>query len=218
MAAATIEELGDDLDASLQWRRMELHAIRTDIESLTPQNEGLPRGRAILRGGVALLYAHWEGFTKEACQSYLDFVARRRLKVGELSDAFVMLALRRIANRMATGDVGGTAAMVDAARRGSDFRPQVPRQDVVATQGNLRFRTLSDILLSLGMPVDAFETKAQLIDRTLCDGRNDIAHGRAAFPRRDEFLPLHIEVLGMMEQVRDVILQHAGQGLYRAPA
>jgi hypothetical protein len=216
MAASTLEELIDDLNANLQWRRIELQALRSEIESIDPHAEDTPRGRALLRSGVALLYAHWEGFTKEACQQYLDFVARRRLKLGELSDAFVMLALERLAGRLAVGDGDGSAAFLEIARHGPMYRPHLPRRDVVLTQGNLRFRTLASIFSALGMPLGEFDTKSKLIDRRLCDARNDIAHGRALFPRREDFLSLHLEVLSLMETVRETVCDEAGGARYRS--
>jgi hypothetical protein len=97
MPASTVEELGDDLDASLQWRRSELASLHSAVQGLARTAESAPFGRALLRSSVALMYAHWEGFTKDALQGYLDFVARRRLKYGDLSDAFATLSLDRVA-------------------------------------------------------------------------------------------------------------------------
>ena len=51
--------------------------------------------RSLRRAGVALLYAHWEGFTKEACQAYLEFVVKRKLKYGEMSDAFIITSVTK---------------------------------------------------------------------------------------------------------------------------
>ena len=59
--------------------------------------------------------------------------------------------------------------------------------------------------------------RAQLIDRSLCDARNDIAHGKAFFPARDDYLTLHAEVLAMMEGIRDAILAAVATKAYRAP-
>lgn len=42
--------------------------------------------------------------------------------------------------------------------------------------------TFRTIFGSLGLPVADFETKANLVDRSLCDIRNAVAHGRDAFP------------------------------------
>ncbi|SRR6266508_2367191 len=218
MPAATLEELGDDLDANLQWRRLELAALRSEIERLNAYTQDRPLGRSLLRAGVALLYAHWEGFTKEACQAYLDFVARRRLKVGELSDAFVLLTVRRLARRMSDGDDVGTKLLLKHVRKGTEMRPSIPRHNIVEPVGNLRHGVLAAIFDQLGLPMGALDTKGQLVDRALCDARNDIAHGRASFPSKMDFLTLHHEVIAMMETVRDIVLASAKEAGYRAPA
>lgn len=216
MTARTIEELGDHLDDSLQWRRLELHALKAEIQSLTPTNASLPRGRALLRATAALMYAHWEGYTKEACQGYLDFVATRRLKFGEVSDAFVLLGALATAGAASRGDPSANSKLVELIRRGPDMRAVIQRKGPVNTRSNLRYETLCEIFDALDLPLNSFETRAALIDRSLCDVRNSIAHGRANFPDRDALLDLHSEVLSLLENVRELVLFAARTARYKA--
>lgn len=213
MPARDPEELGDDLDSDLAWRRTEMHAIRSDVEGISKSAENTPRSRALLRAGVALLYAHWEGYAKQACQGYLDYVAHRKLQASELNDAFVMLAVRH-AMKQAEHDAQRAQNVLNFVRK-EDLRPTIPRNDVIKTEANLRHATLERLLASLGLPFAPFELKSQLIDRSLCDARNDIAHGRALFPSRDDFLALHSEVLAMMESLRDAIAAAVAAKSYR---
>lgn len=214
MAARTVEELGDDLDDGLQWRRSELVVVRAEVAGLPDARQQLPLGRALLRSGTLLLYAHWEGFTKQACQAYLDFVARRRLKVRELSDDLVRLALDHLVSGW--DDPAQAARMIEMTRSGGDVRARIPRKGIVDTRGNLRHDVLVDIFGSLGLPAEVFEMKGQMIDRSLCDVRNAIAHGRENFPTRAEYLALHDEVVPMIESVRDLVIAAATAASYRA--
>jgi len=214
---STPEDLQDSLDADLAWRRTEMQVIRSDVENIKPIDEDSPRGRSVLRAGVALLYAHWEGFSKNACQAYLDYVSRRRLRASDLSDSFVLLALTRAVRKLES-DPTSTESVLDFIRRTTEMRPQIPRQDVVLTESNLRFGVLCKVFRNLGLPLEAFEMRSQLIDRSLCDARNDIAHGKAMFPRRADYLDLHDEVLAMMEAVRDAVLNAVATKAYRAPS
>src|SRR4051812_7883376 len=70
------DDLADHIDSSLGWRRIELNALRQLIEQHRQPGLQSPTSRALCRSGVAMLYAHWEGFFKEACQAYVEQIAR----------------------------------------------------------------------------------------------------------------------------------------------
>lgn len=218
MVASTTTELGDLLDDCFQWRRTELAALRAEIERTNrAASPHAPRDRMVLRAAVALIYAHWEGFVKDACQHYLDFVAKRRLKYRELSDPWLHTSLRRT---VSSGS--GTSDTVDrlaaAIRSGGAERAPLARKGVVETRANLRHDTVCEIMNALGLPLGMIETRAQLIDRRLCDARNSVAHGRATFPEPSDALDLHREVLEMMEYVRNAVISAAETAGYRLPA
>lgn len=215
MAASTVDELVDALDACFQWRRTELAALRTDVERTARRVKGHPpRDRMVLRAAVALIYAHWEGFVKDACQHYLDFVARRKLRYRELSDPFLHTSLRRMI--AGTSTAPETLAKLTAAiLTGGEGRAHMSRHGIVDTRSNLRYETVCGILSALGLPLGVIETREQLINRKLCDARNAIAHGRSTFPDRDDVLELHRQVLEMMEHLRHVILEAVDEGAYR---
>lgn len=67
--------LVDNLDNDLAWRIKELSIIKNKI----PQAKNNEQ-EALIRAGVTILYAHWEGFVKNAAECYLNFVSLRRLK------------------------------------------------------------------------------------------------------------------------------------------
>jgi hypothetical protein len=54
--------------------------------------------------------------------------------------------------------------------------------------------------------VDKFATEDKLIDKSLCDSRNSIAHDRDHYPEPGTFDALHLEVMEMMEDLRDIII------------
>lgn len=216
MTASTLGDLGDLLDDCLQWRRTEFAALKTEVERTSKAGTVYaPRDRMILRAAVALVYAHWEGFVKDACQHYLDFVARRRLKYRELSDPWLHTSLRRIV-ASGFGPEEVINRLVTAIRSGGDERAPMSRSGIVDTRANLRHETVCEILNALGLPLGMIETRAQFIDRRLCDARNAVAHGRATFPEPDDALELLDQVLEMMEYVRNAVISAAENGRYRA--
>src|SRR5216683_7302007 len=91
MKLRTIEQLSDALDQELAWRKKELSTIKVLVDE---KNVAKSRRLVLIRAGVALLYAHWEGFVREAGSMYLDFVSYQRLKYEQLSANFLALAVR----------------------------------------------------------------------------------------------------------------------------
>lgn len=215
MAVRTIEELEDRLDSALSWRRIELQTLKSQIRSSYRNSAHSPLTRALARSGIALLYAHWEGYVKESCQAYVDYIAKRRLKVGELNDGLLKVVLDQLNRRSASGDESAMISLMEAVRAPGNSRARIPRDTIVDTKSNLRSTVLSEILQCIGFDPTTFLTKNNLIDRTLCDGRNAIAHGRDYYPNPDEFDTLHDEVMLMLTQIRSTIMLHAQEQKYR---
>ena len=201
MAAHTPADVEARLDAALAWRRIELLALRNALEKAELASPGSPLARALARSGVALVYAHWEGFFRDACQAYLDFVARRRLTYSELNDGFLLSALSALITRMSNGDRAAAEELLGALRAPETARARVPRS-LVNTKSNLRHAVAEGVLAAIGLPRDLFALRAHLIDLRMCDARNEIAHGREKFPSAAEFTELHGEALAMMEALR----------------
>ncbi|MFI6308077.1 MAE_28990/MAE_18760 family HEPN-like nuclease [Amycolatopsis thailandensis] len=215
MPPKTLAALEDLLDEGLGWRRAELIALEAEIEKCEKASPDGPLTRALVRGGIALLYAHWEGYTKEACEGYLDYVAIRRLRYNELCDGFVLTALLAMFRKAETGDDVAREALLEAVRRPEDARARMPRRSVVNTKSNLRYEVLVEICEAVGLPYDQFITRRQLIDRSLCDARNDIAHGRLVHSDADTFKGLRKSVVEMLESIRALIVRYARESLYR---
>ncbi|MFB4283857.1 MAE_28990/MAE_18760 family HEPN-like nuclease [Nonomuraea sp. MTCD27] len=215
MAPRTVDEIEDLLDSSFAWRRVELQALGAAIADAERSSPNTPLTRALARSGVALLYAHWEGFFKDACQAYVDYVAKRRLLYSELNDGFLRTVMMALGKRAATGDEAGLAVLFESIREPEKSRARIPKNTIVDTKSNLRYVVLVEIMRAIGFPYDHFATKNNLIDKTLCDGRNSIAHGRDYFPASGSFVDLHAEVLEMMEDLRSVIMSNVRTEQYK---
>lgn len=214
MSVRTINELEDAIDATLSWRRVELSALKKLVEEHESRSGNLPASRSLRRAGVAMLYAHWEGYTKECFQAYVEFLARRRLKLAELNDGLLQVALLHALRRAESGDEAAKSGLVEAIRSSGDVRFQLPKVQMVNTQSNLRSNVLMRMLRDFGLTSATLELREHLIDRRLCDIRNSVAHGRETCPAVGEFADLHFEVLEMMEHLRDLIIGAARSGTY----
>jgi hypothetical protein len=215
MPVRTIDELQDRLDEGISWRRLELQALKAAISDAEKRSPASPLTRALARSGITMLYAHWEGYIKDSCNAYVEFVTVRRLRCDELSDGLLRTVLESLGKRVIAGDEEALQALVDAIRRPSESRARISKGTMVDTKSNLRFKVLCDILLHIGFSTEDFLTKDKLIDKSLCDRRNSIAHGREDFPPPGDFTDLLAGVMEMMEQVRDQIMAGARLKSYK---
>jgi hypothetical protein len=212
MTAKTEFELQELLDEEFAWRRKELSTIRADLNSAS----GASRN-ALLRAGVALLYAHWEGFVKIASESYVQYVGRRRLKYKELCPGFLALALRnRLKTFSGNDDASAHVDFVQFLMGDLESNAHLPKLGVIKTGSNLNSKRLKVIVLTLGLDYSGFELKENLIDNQLLDSRNNIAHGRDLCPSLADFESLYQETTALLRNLKDQISNAVALRSYRA--
>ena len=199
----TTDQLIDKIAEELVWRRREL----TDLRALVQQFRDEPlRLRVLIRGAVALLYAHWEGFVKASASHYLEYVASTRLPYRRLSANFVGLALRsKFSELSASEKISSANTLADFFCTALDRQSNLPYKRVVDTKSNLSSTVLQDIIAALGLDGSQFATRLQFIDSNLVNPRNHIAHGEATNLNVDEYLLLHDEVITLIETFRNEI-------------
>ncbi|MEU5805599.1 MAE_28990/MAE_18760 family HEPN-like nuclease [Streptomyces sp. NPDC047718] len=211
----TLAELQDALDEDLAWRRSELHSY---LSATRRAESDSPTQRTLCRAGVPLLYAHWEGYAKHCLSLYLQYVGRRRLTYGELHPAFV--ALGHESSLDSQEGLSATRRIVRRAQAllsGDSVRATIPWRRGVDTQSNLNSSRCFDLFESLGLDASPLNTKARLIDYRLLKARNEIAHGQYLDVGVESYEELHLEVLVIMNFVRNTVNAAAENGLYKRP-
>lgn len=153
-----------------------------------------------------LLYAHWEGYCKTVFEEYVRLIVRRKPLLVDAADSLVIAHTQQVLRRIESGDSDAISELVSIARGSSKQRLRITRDKIVDTRSNLRYQVLESIMKSLSLPIADLVLKKNLIDKQLCDNRNEIAHGRASFPSAAETLELHMTVIEMMEEIRDVTI------------
>lgn len=74
----TVETLEELLMQDLAWRKKEMFSLKILVEK-DEVNEPI-----LLRAGIALLCAHFEGFIKRASNCYIGYVAEQKKPYSEL--------------------------------------------------------------------------------------------------------------------------------------
>jgi hypothetical protein len=202
MSIRTAEQLSDKLATDLAWRKKELSEVKSLIEA---KNVSTQRHNALIRSGVCILYAHWEGFVKLAANSYLEYVRTKKLRYSELSSNFLALAMKeKLKEVKETNKPSLYIPVCDFFLFELDERCSLPK-DAISTASNLSSEILKEITYILGIDFSLYSTKSKLIDEKLLKTRNEIAHGNYLTVDREEYIELHTEVMVMLEIFRNQI-------------
>lgn len=210
----TLEELQNNLDRDLSWRRKELVIIKNKI----PPSKGsttTPEQAAMLRSGVTMLYAHWEGFFKASATHYLQFVALKDLKYGELSPCFVALAMRVELQDLGANKPEKWVNAVNYFLANISQRAKLPYKNIVNTKSNLTAAVLKEICSIIGLNYSKYELKEKLIDTILVKNRNHIAHGNYLEMDYTSFIELYEEITKLLDDIRNDLLECATKGMYK---
>lgn len=212
MKGRTAEQLYDFMSNEIAWRRKELD----DIRGLITANANVEsKQKVLLRSGVAILYAHWEGFVKNTGKAYVDFVGKRKFRYDELSINFLALAIRQKVKYVKADNIASVIDLVDFFKNKMSDRSDGLSKEEVNTKSNLNSEVLENILISLGLDSKAFAAKSNLIDLSLLANRNGIAHGRDVSIDEKDFIELLNEVLALMNEFRNQIDNSTSLGKYK---
>ncbi len=131
--------------------------------------------KALLRAAWAMLYAHYEGFTKNCLTLFFDEITRRSVPCSSLP---------RLTRAFALGSAIGhirTMPTVDAIDEVSNFSQHltaIPAFPDVDAKNNLWPFVLKDLLSSADLSTVVVEKHFNKL-KTLVARRNSIAHGEA---------------------------------------
>lgn len=203
MSIRTPEQFIGKVDEQLIWRRKELTDLRVLVER---SRDNTSQQSMLIRAGVALLYAHWEGFIKTTGTYFLQFVSAQRLTHAQLKPNFVSIILRvRLNVANSSKKVSTTGDVINFFCTKMESRANVPTKNVIDTESNLSSSVFNEILWMLGLDETPYSTRKIIIDNRLVSSRNCIAHGEALRIKVDDYLALHDDVMALLEEFRNQI-------------
>ena len=194
-----------DIQAALNedfiWRKQELTTALFRIQ----QTKGKTHDFSI-RSAILLLYAHWEGFIKNAASVYVEYVSFQGLPFESLANSFVAIGLKQKFSEFdATLKVTKHLEFIEYLDICATQVPRFNPENVIKTASNLNSVILKEILVGIGISYSPFELKANLIDEQLLNYRNTIAHGERLSINQKGYEDLHKEVFNMLKQIKDEI-------------
>lgn len=164
------------LEDDLKWREAELASLKR-IAISNRSNETVLM--AILRSCWALLYAHFEGFTKFCWELLLDQVQDKNVTVKELSKEFQILALEESFKKIR----GNSSSHYLFDFFNLELPEEIQKKAIFSE--NCRLETGSNLWPNLfEQECEKIGIKSNVLDsyrpriKSLVSRRNDIAHGK----------------------------------------
>lgn len=162
----------DTLTDELNWRESELGALKVLLKST--RTTKIQR-EVLLRASWAMLYAHYEGFSKFSLALFYDEASKRLSDCALLPPRTKAFALDKHIKKIRNLS---PIEILDEIANFQNFeqstKPSFPEVD---TKSNLWPNVMEDLLLDANIVVEVVGTHTSKL-KTLVNRRNDIAHGK----------------------------------------
>lgn len=192
------------LDRSIAWRKKELTQQKLLADSASASNADVLR-----RSGITLMYAHWEGFIKDASNIYLKYLSNSPIELTRLRPCFVAIALAGEIRTAGQANKATSHARLVEIFRSMDLPPplqkRLPWRNVISTRSNLKSSVLREIAATLGLDYTPFELKEKAVIDRLVAFRNSVAHGAGQPISQPDYDTLHVETIDLLDKYRDLI-------------
>jgi hypothetical protein len=177
-------ELFSEIDREFSWRILEIATVKKEISTASAISR-----RALLRAGVPIVYAHWEGGVKNLSAMYADFLLSRRLRFSQVNDClFGLAALNRVRT---ISDIKRKIFVASSELKSlmdiQNERLELPIRSYVWNIGNLNYEMFEQLVLFFGFDPNPYTPRSQFIDQKLVKRRNEIAHGEHLLVDEEEF-------------------------------
>jgi hypothetical protein len=155
----------------------------------------------LMRAGILMLYAHWEGFVRFSAETYIAHINERiaRFK-APLSEHYRQLLMWRCFKRR--GDFPHAKSPMGFLEAMHDWRAHpdaLLSDEMIDSESNLNSQVLRKILRIIDIPFVDFESKKNLIDEKLLGRRNPIAHGQRRMLTIDDYSEADREVRALLD-------------------
>ncbi len=167
---SVLEEIAQNLDE----RRLEITSLRRVLFHY----EGKVLENTVVRMAIPMLYADWEGYVKEVCQLYVEYIERLGVRAGELQPDILGYSWRSALRPLTRGlsfERQRTVAQFALASLQQPVRFERGER-AIDTKSNLRFEVLEEVASCLCIDIGGLSNWRAHLD-ALVHLRNNIAHG-----------------------------------------
>lgn len=195
--ARTIADISSKLDDEFTWRKRELIFIYQEIQGCKGDVQV-----ALIRAAIVLLYAHWEGFVKNAAELFLKYVESRKHKIQQVTFNLAALALRKQLDTITETNkyTLRTAALQEILSQLS-ANVKLTYNTSVSAKSNLNNEVFTEIAHVIGLNVASYTSVSSDIDG-LVNYRNKIAHGEYLWMNVAEYKEYSENILQIMSIIK----------------
>lgn len=208
----TVEKLEELLMQDLAWRKKEMLSLKILVEK-DVVNETI-----LLRAGIALLCAHFEGFIKRASNCYIGYVAEQKKLYSELKENFAAIKMEKEFEMCAKSEkhsVHKRLLVMHDELSTKKFKEKYDEQKpFISTHSNPSTTELEEILATIGVESDIFETKATYINSSLLAKRHNVVHGEHSDLDKEDFMITFGIIIQLIEEYKDLIIDAADNKKY----
>lgn len=194
MKIRTPSQFTRELGNEYSWRHKELLDFR-----LTARATNLVSQKSMIRAGIPLAYAHWEGFIKSSTETLLNFICHQNLSNSDLSDTYFAHSVKaqtlQFLEAKRVSAVEKTAGLI---RNCQHLKADIKHKNYVDTESNLSSSVFDQVALSVGINTTPYQYAYPYIDETILNSRNKIAHGEHLSLSLDEFHAITDRVIALM--------------------
>lgn len=221
----TLERFLSHLEDDLTWRKKEISSL------LFMHNE--QDGLLIVKSTILMIYAHWEGYVKNACKQYLLHISDLNIRLSELTMNFEAIHLKSRINEAYKSseslNLVNEINLVTEFYTNGDAIFNIPdtikserNKNFINTRDNLNLKILNSFLKIVGIgEVSIISGKEKYIDTQLLNQRNSISHGSKIDGNSTEFnldledvITLRNFILILMEYVKGELTYYSENELY----
>lgn len=191
----TQEQLSDQFDSDLIWRRKEL----SDMKAAIKRADGASKS-VLLRALITMCYAHWEGYVRACANAYFEHLTLRKLQYSQLERQIYVngFLVRLDAMYNTRHGIEARCKLVNDILDGAGARFGYINPDLIDTKSNLSADVIKDICIICGVDGAHFEDRRNFIDRIVLRRRNAIAHGQQEYISEADIDELVAQTLALM--------------------
>lgn len=171
----TAEQCIAVIHADSAWRKKEISSIGNVIAAADDSEKPY-----LIRCGLVMLYAHWEGFVKHAASTYILHINERVSRFGaSLNEHFTSLLIwRSIQDRGDYPHTKNPCGFLDAMENWKATPAKLLSDKMIDTESNLTSSVFRKIVKTIDISVEDFSARFNMIDEKILGHRNKIAHGQ----------------------------------------
>ncbi|MCL1884742.1 MAG: MAE_28990/MAE_18760 family HEPN-like nuclease [Defluviitaleaceae bacterium] len=226
MRVRNIEELQNEIDNDVAWRKKEISELYLSFQS---SNSAASMARACF----VMLCAHFEGAIRHSSNAYVTYVSEQNVNGAELKPEIISIILRKKKHHLFnhTGQkkvkISSVLDLIKSYEEmmNVDFSVRVGNNDIITgdsdfvyipTEGNPTPEVLSEIANILCLDYESlFRLRENYINFELLKPRHGVAHGEKRPISKDELNAARSFVLDIVDEYTGAIMSAATNFAYK---